>query len=492
MILNKTGYSHAKTYIKEGKVDKDSSWSFSAADGNKLLGPNGDNWSEYKKWFLGLDDKEKEDTKAHYHFPIGKNDKIYRKGVIAAKQRAAQFKYSEIEDAADKLLKMIDGKSSDWYQLKVNSDSGEVEALIYGDIGWDVSAEDFIKEVKSLNPSSLSLRINSFGGSVFEGLAIYNYLKGASFDVTCHIDGLAASAASVIACSGKVVMPKNAFFMIHNPSSMVAGESGDMRKQADVMDKIRDSIVSVYHEKSGLSNDEIIAMMDAETWLNGEQAKEKGFCDEVIGPVENFKRFNVSGIYENIPAEYIEKGDCDMLIKKVEALAKSMKLSEENIETLKKGLADYNKEIMAKMEELKRKDGEPSKKNDGPSLPEDVVKQLNEYKEKIASLETANFVKDISGKVGEDVAMLLGKMYHSVDKEVLNKLIEKVEGMRKTIDDLGKAKGTSDTDGVVNDVTTDDIVEKKVQEIVAKDGCSSVEALNKLAIENPKLVANWR
>ena len=499
MILNKTGYSHAKAYIKKGSIDKDSSWSFSAADGNKLLGPKGNNWAEYKKWFLGVDDSQKEDTKAHYHFPVGKDGKIYRKGVIAAKQRAAQFKYTAIETAADKLLKLIDGEAKDWFELKADNKTNEVEALIYGDIGWDVSAKEFINELKALKPTALTVRINSFGGSAFEGLAIYNYLKGTKYDVTCYIDGLAASAASVIACGGKLIMPKNALLMIHNLSSMVGGGSEDMRKQADVMDKVRDSIVSVYHDKTGLSNDEIIQMMDDETWLDGEQAKAKGFCDEVIGAIDNYKHFNVCDIYNNVPTEYMEKGDQVMLIKKVEALAKSMKLSEENVNTLKAGLTDYNKETLAEMDKLKAKIKDleakvvkPKEKDDKFNLPENVVKQLNDYKEKIASLETTNFVKDASGKVGEDVAMLLGKVYHSVDKEVLDKLIEKVEGMKKTINDLGEGKGSGGGGGNDDVVTTDDEVEKKIQEIKAKDGCSSVEALSKLANREPKLIANWR
>jgi len=104
--LNQTGVSHAKSLIKAGKVDKDSSWSFSTEDENKILGD--DNWSEYKKWFLAVDDEENEDTKAHYRFPYGKNGKVYRRGVIAAKQRAAQQGYSSVEKAADELLQMID------------------------------------------------------------------------------------------------------------------------------------------------------------------------------------------------------------------------------------------------------------------------------------------------------------------------------------------------------------------------------------------------
>ena len=104
--LNRKGYEHARKLIEQGKVDRDSSWSFSTEDEDKILGDN--NWSEYAKWFLAVDDDYDADTKAHYKFPYGKNGKVYRRGVIAAKQRAAQHGYSEIEKAADRLLQLID------------------------------------------------------------------------------------------------------------------------------------------------------------------------------------------------------------------------------------------------------------------------------------------------------------------------------------------------------------------------------------------------
>jgi len=106
--LNRKGYNHARDLIEQGKVDLTSGWSFSTEDENKILGD--DNWDEYAKWFLAVDDEYDPDTKAHYKFPYGKNGKVYRRGVIAAKQRAAQQGYTEIEEAADRLLKMIDEK----------------------------------------------------------------------------------------------------------------------------------------------------------------------------------------------------------------------------------------------------------------------------------------------------------------------------------------------------------------------------------------------
>lgn len=105
--LNGAGRSHAASLIADGKVDKDSSWSMSAEDENKLLGDN--NWSEYGKWFLAVDDSADKETKGHFKYPFGKDGKVFRRAVIAIKSRAAQQGATEIESAADALLKKIDG-----------------------------------------------------------------------------------------------------------------------------------------------------------------------------------------------------------------------------------------------------------------------------------------------------------------------------------------------------------------------------------------------
>jgi HK97 family phage major capsid protein len=104
--VNTKGVSHAKSLIKAGKVDKAGSWSFEASDGNKILGD--DNWSEYEKWFLAIDTEASEETKDRYKFPFGKDGKVFRSGVIAAKQRAAQQSYDNIVKVADELLNLID------------------------------------------------------------------------------------------------------------------------------------------------------------------------------------------------------------------------------------------------------------------------------------------------------------------------------------------------------------------------------------------------
>lgn len=111
--VNPQGVSHARKLIAQGDVDMESDWEFTAEDGNKLLGPNGDDWDNYAKYHLAIHTDAPENTKERYGFPYGKNGKVYRRGVIAAKQRAAQMGYTNIMDVADQLLQEIDKKTEE-------------------------------------------------------------------------------------------------------------------------------------------------------------------------------------------------------------------------------------------------------------------------------------------------------------------------------------------------------------------------------------------
>ncbi len=108
--LNGTGRANAVSLIDAGKYNATASWSMSAQDENKLLGDKGDDWAEYEKWFLGLDDSENEKTKAHFKYPFGKNGKVYRAALTAIRQRAGQQDATDIFDAAGSLVDKIDKK----------------------------------------------------------------------------------------------------------------------------------------------------------------------------------------------------------------------------------------------------------------------------------------------------------------------------------------------------------------------------------------------
>src|SRR5690554_1302978 len=169
-----------------------------------------------------------------------------------------------------------------WYSVKAKG-GGSAEVLIYDEIGaWGVSAKQFARDVKDLgNVSQIDLRINSPGGSVFDGNAIYNQLKQHPARVVVHVDGLAASMASVIAMAGDhIVMPENALMMIHNPWTVSIGNAEDLRKDADLLDTIKTTLLKAYG-RSMMTDGEISEMMDAETWLTGADAVDMGFADEL-------------------------------------------------------------------------------------------------------------------------------------------------------------------------------------------------------------------
>jgi len=177
----------------------------------------------------------------------------------------------------------------------------DAELLIYSEIGdsfWGdgVTAKQFSADLKTvIDAKTLNVRINSPGGSVFEGTAIYNQLKRFPGNVVVDIDGLAASIASVIALAGNEVrMASNALYMIHDPSGIVMGSAEDMRKMADTLDLVRDTIVGVYHGKTQLSQDDLAALMTAETWMGAEEAKAKGFVDTITGEVSISNKFDLS------------------------------------------------------------------------------------------------------------------------------------------------------------------------------------------------------
>jgi ATP-dependent Clp protease protease subunit len=176
----------------------------------------------------------------------------------------------------------------DWLKIqnkKDDKDTGEI--FLYGiitDEKWfdeDVTPSWFKDQIAKLKDfKNINLYINSPGGGVFAGMTIYNIINRLTSKVTAYIDGLAASIASVIPMAADIiVMPKNAMMMIHNPWSAVAGDAAFFRKEADMLDRVKTAIVSTYKEKTNKKEDEISALMDAETWMTGEEAKKGGFTD---------------------------------------------------------------------------------------------------------------------------------------------------------------------------------------------------------------------
>ena len=169
-----------------------------------------------------------------------------------------------------------------------DQDTGERTLRLSGPIaeeswwGDEVTPADFRAELND-GTGPISVWINSPGGDVFAAAQIYNMLMDYPFDVTVKIDGIAASAASVIAMAGtEVHMSPVSMLMIHNPSTAVWGDSEEMKKAIKTLDEVKESIINAYEIKTGLSRDKISHMMDAETWMNANKAVELGFADKIL------------------------------------------------------------------------------------------------------------------------------------------------------------------------------------------------------------------
>jgi ATP-dependent Clp protease protease subunit len=179
------------------------------------------------------------------------------------------------------------------WSMNARAGGDELEILLYseiGDSGWGdgVTAKQFAEDLRAAGARirKIHLRISSPGGAVFDGLAIYNTLRGHGARITAQVDGLAASIASVIlmaADAGGISMAASSLLMIHNPwAALTGGDANDMRKMATTLDKTKSSMVGAYRRHSSLSAEKISALMDAETWMTAEESVDNGFADDVM------------------------------------------------------------------------------------------------------------------------------------------------------------------------------------------------------------------
>ena len=181
-----------------------------------------------------------------------------------------------------------------------NSADDAVELLLYGEIsdaswyGDEVTPKKFADDLAACGGKNLTVRVNSPGGDVFAAQAIYNQLKAYAGKVTVKIDGMCASAATVIACAGEtVIMPSNTIYMIHNPKSAMLGyyDAVQLGKVSDRLTTVKQTIVNVYMGRVGnaLSEVQVKHKMDSEEWMTADKAKEYGFVDEIADeiPIEN-------------------------------------------------------------------------------------------------------------------------------------------------------------------------------------------------------------
>ncbi|QWH53867.1 Clp protease ClpP [Bacillus mycoides] len=234
--------------------------------------------------------------------------------------------------------------------------SNSADIFIYGDIvRWvwedyfpeDVSSNTFKDDLDALGEvSTLNLHVNSPGGSVFEGIAIYNMLKRHKAKVNVYIDALAASIASVIAMAGDTIyMPKNSMLMIHNPWTWTEGNAAELRKAADDLDRIGNSSKQTYLQKAGdkLTDEKLQEMLDAETWLSADEAFEYGLCDVIEEENQMAASLNkeVLSKYKNVPKQLQKHKETKLSadeMKKRKQIAEEAKANADYIQTILGGI----------------------------------------------------------------------------------------------------------------------------------------------------------
>lgn len=209
-------------------------------------------------------------------------------------------------------------------RYEIRNAAGETaELLLFDEIGgwFGSTAEDVIAELKGITASKLTVKVNSPGGSVFEGIALANALRAHPAEVTVQVEGLAASIASVIALAGdRLLMAPHSMLMIHEAAGGCLGNSADMHQMAGLLDKISDNIADAYAAKAGGSAEEWRTRMRAETWYSADEAVAAGLADEVLRaakPTEevaartfDLSVFNYSGRAE-APAPVIDQRPAD-------------------------------------------------------------------------------------------------------------------------------------------------------------------------------------
>lgn len=187
-----------------------------------------------------------------------------------------------------KLISAMSHRQADWYRIVNKADDDRAEIYLYDEIGWfGTTAGDFVDELAGIEASRIDVRINSIGGSVFDGIAIFNALRAHDAQVVTHVDSAALSIASVIAQAGaERVMMSGSQMMIHEAWGVAIGSADDMEEYAAILRRQTDNIAGIYAERVGGSGSKshFLSLMKGEKWMNADEAVSEGLADRVERP----------------------------------------------------------------------------------------------------------------------------------------------------------------------------------------------------------------
>lgn len=238
-----------------------------------------------------------------------------------------------------------------------NKSANSADIFIYGDIvseRWDeteTTAKSFAEELRSYGGADVRIHINSSGGDCFQALAIYNTIKQYSGAVTISIEGICASAATIIACGGsKVTIAANSLMMIHNTTVGLSGyfDESDILKVQNSLSAVKNSLLTVYKVRTGKRDGELEKLMSAETWFTAEEAVENGFADEVFGEISSQYDDVKKILFVNKMSVDCRKFDCKQIGEKLKKLDK---LAIDSIAIERFGNMD-EKSILSKIKDL--------------------------------------------------------------------------------------------------------------------------------------------
>lgn len=373
-----------------------------------------------------------------------------------------------------------------------NKSPKEISIALHKDIGFhnETTSQAFFDLLKP-NLKTINIDINSRGGTIRDGISIYNQLRDHPARVNIKISGTAASIASVIAMAGdKIEMPDTALMMIHKPAIpfLLNADSKSLRKQASALDTMERSIVIAYKTRMDKSEDEISAMMEEETWLNAEEARELGLADKVISEESDVMDYHDFSEYKNVHEMAVNFSiDANHNIPKIPEENKNSKTKEidmpdnvEKLETLtaeNSTLTDENKGLTEKVDSLEAENA---------SLKEAIESGNRERKE----MESKTFISDM---VREGRARPVDQDFHQ--SNMMEKEGEKLEAYKNwlkefppVVDTSGEEFATKETAAAKKVNGSDDELAKEAARIVSEKKCSHLEALDIIRVEKPELV----
>jgi len=307
-----------------------------------------------------------------------------------------------------------------WYAMELTEEAAEIS--IFDTIGgWDFTVKDFKRDFDAIKKSKkLRLLLNSPGGDVFDGMAIYNLLAGYRDKLSVEVLGVAASIASVIALAGReLIMAQGSYLMIHNPSGIVVGNAGDMRKTAETLDKIAGQMANIYAGKSYLSREEVLAAMEEESWYTAAEAVEAGFADrvedrgQIAALAFDMRQFNYGRVPEILASRPAVDGGDEIQNK-----------GGEEMRTLN--------EILVALSELSE---------------EETAKATDEDKQRIAQIFDFAGLEAKNVGLVETVEALQRKV--ALQEEKINLLLTENQEKTRQLDELKRARSLAEKDQVI-------------------------------------------